>query len=184
MWAVSLSTAIFGPLESAQGQVVRPIPVPGRIQAEDYDTNGTGVSFYDVTPGNNGAVYRNDDVDIEATTDAGGGYDVGWISSGEWLNYTVNIAETAIYQIAFRVASANGTGSINASLDTIPLCGVQTPFTGGWQTWQTVTITNVVLPVGVHTLRLDFSGGFNVNYLQITKQGALTGNFLRASGKS
>src|SRR4051794_11916968 len=59
----------------ASAQVIRPIPIPGRIEAENYDTNGPGISFYDNTPGNSGGDYRNEDVDIEVTTDIGGGYD-------------------------------------------------------------------------------------------------------------
>src|SRR5882724_11245942 len=70
-------------LREANAQVVRPIAVPGRIEAEYYDTNGPGSSYYDDSPGNAGNIYRNDDVDIESTTDVGGGYDVGWIGSGE-----------------------------------------------------------------------------------------------------
>lgn len=31
-----------------------------------------------ITAGNSGGQYRNDNVDIEATTDAGGGFNVGW----------------------------------------------------------------------------------------------------------
>src|SRR3954447_25556980 len=85
---------LFVPIETP-GQVVRPIPVPGRIEAENYDTSGPSVSYFDLTPGNSGGVYRTDDVDIEATQDSGGGYDVGWISSGEWLNYTLNVQTTA-----------------------------------------------------------------------------------------
>ena len=178
LWLVALAG------HNAAAQVIRPIPIPGRIEAENYDTNGPGISYYDTTPGNSGGVYRNDDVDIEATTDTGGGYDVGWIASGEWLNYTVNVQTTAVYQIAFRVASGNGVGSIQTSVDGIPLCSATTPFTGGWQTWQTVTVSNLVLTAGVHLLRLDFAvGGQNLNYLQVTKQQDLTGGFLRTSGK-
>jgi hypothetical protein len=29
--------------------------------------------------------HRSDAVDIETTTDAGGGFNVGWIDAGEWL---------------------------------------------------------------------------------------------------
>ncbi|MDD5140945.1 MAG: carbohydrate-binding protein [Verrucomicrobiales bacterium] len=171
-------------LHEASGQVVRPIPVPGRIEAENYDTNGPGVSYYDNTSGNSGGAYRSDDVDIEVTSDTGGGYNVGYIASGEWLNYTVNVQTTAVYQVAFRVASANGTGNIQVVLDGIPLCSATTPFTGGWQTWQTVTISNLVMTTGQHLLRLDFAvGGQNLNYLQVTKQRDLTGGFLRVSGK-
>ena len=165
-------------------QVVRPLPIPGRIQAEDYDTGGAGVSYYDDSAGNSGGVYRQDDVDVEATTDTGGGYDVGWIGAGEWLNYTVNVQQTAIYQLAFRVAALDSAGTIQVSLDGLPLCAVSTPSTGGWQNWQSVTVSNIVLAAGPHLLRLDFqTGGCNLNYVDVTRQANLTGGFLRASGK-
>ena len=171
-------------LPDAAAQVARPIPVPGRIEAENYDTNGPGISFFDTTAGNSGGAYRSDDVDIEVTTDLGGGYDVGYIASGEWLNYSLNVQTTAVYQIAFRVASGNGTGNIQTSVDGVPLCSATTPFTGGYQTWQSVTVSNLVLTTGAHLLRLDFAiGGQNLNYLQVTKQPDLTGGFLRVSGK-
>jgi aryl-phospho-beta-D-glucosidase BglC (GH1 family) len=168
----------------AFGQLVRPIPVPGRIEAEHYDTNGVGASYYDDSPGNSGGVYRSDDVDIEATQDVGAGYNVGWIGSGEWLNYTLNVQTTAVYQLAFRVASDNGAGNIQVTLDGLPLCTVVTPLTGGWQSWQTVTLSNLVLRGGVRQLRLDFRvGGQNLNYVQVTRQADLAGGFLRVSGK-
>ena len=165
-------------------QVVRPLPVPGLIQAEDYDTNGPAISYFDTTPGNSGNVYRSDGVDIEATTDVGGGYNVGWVAAGEWLNYTISVQQSAVYQMAFRVAAQDSPGAIRVSLDGIPLCGVQTPSTGGWQNWQTVTVSNIVLRAGPHLLHLDSqTGGHNLNYLQISKQRNLSGGFLRASGK-
>jgi len=126
-----LLTTLVG--RDALAQLGSPITVPGRIEAENYGTNGPGISFYDLSVGNNGGVYRTDDVDIEATTDIGGGYDVGWISAGEWLNYTLNVSETAVYQLAFRVAALNTSGSIQVTLDGVPLCGLPTPQTGGWQ---------------------------------------------------
>jgi hypothetical protein len=55
---------------TALGQVIRPIIVPGRIEAENYDTNGPGLSYYDNTAGNSGGAYRSDDVDLEACSDA------------------------------------------------------------------------------------------------------------------
>ena len=35
--------------------------------------------------------YRNASVDIQKTADAGGGYDVGVLNAGEWMNYTVEV---------------------------------------------------------------------------------------------
>jgi len=41
---------------------------------------------------NVGGQYRPDEgVDIEKTSDTGGGYNVGWISEGEWLEYTIRV---------------------------------------------------------------------------------------------
>ena len=46
------------------------------LQAENYTT------AFDTTAGNTGNVYRTDNVDIEATSDAGGGFNVGWTANG------------------------------------------------------------------------------------------------------
>ena len=53
-----------------------------RIQAEDYKAGGEGVGYHDTTPGNQGATYRTDDVDIQPKA-SGDGYNVGWITAGE-----------------------------------------------------------------------------------------------------
>ncbi len=75
------ATAMYAFLAPAQRQ---PAALPGRIEAEDYDAGGEGVAYHDTTPGNEGGVYRLDDVDIEPLTGSKG-YNVGWIRPGEWL---------------------------------------------------------------------------------------------------
>src|SRR5688572_7097968 len=60
------------------------------IQAENYDTGGEGVAYHDTTAGNTGGQYRTEDVDLETCTDAGGGFNTGWLIDGEWTEYTVN----------------------------------------------------------------------------------------------
>ncbi len=47
-----------------------PIPIPGRIEAEQFDEGGRGVAYADATDWNSGGAFRNSDVDIEPTTDA------------------------------------------------------------------------------------------------------------------
>ena len=66
-----------------------PVGLPGRIQAENFDTGRDGVSYHDATPGNTGGMFRQTNVDLE--TSAAGGFNVGWISAGEWLNYAVSV---------------------------------------------------------------------------------------------
>ncbi|HYO69823.1 MAG TPA: hypothetical protein VEU33_27475, partial [Archangium sp.] len=70
-------------------------PIPGTIQAEDFDEGGQGVSWHDLTAGNAGAVHRTTDVDEQACPDGSGcGFTVGWLQAGEWLEYTVQVAAT------------------------------------------------------------------------------------------
>src|SRR6185436_12992129 len=59
-----------------------PVTLPGVIEAEHFDDGGEGIAYHDVTAGNSGGAYRRTDVDLEATSDSGGGYNVGWVSAG------------------------------------------------------------------------------------------------------
>ena len=144
--------------------------IPGIIQAEDYDEGGADVAYVDTDTGNNGGVYRNDDVDIAVTTDAGGGYIVGWTRDGEWLEYTLANVTAGAYDIRFRVASNNSitNKTLTAELNGNPIGSVSFGSTGGWQTWETVTLSEVNIPGGSdQVLRLSIGGGyFNLNYVE------------------
>jgi hypothetical protein len=141
------------------------------IQAENYDLGGEGVAYHDTTAGNTGGQLRSDGVDIEACTDAGGGYNVGWIVDGEWLEYTVN-ATAGTYDITARVASAGATvGDLQVLLDGVVLGTIPVNATGGWQTYVDATLTGVAIPGGSNkVLRLQSvnGGDFNINYVRFT----------------
>lgn len=143
-------------------------PLPGTIQAEDYDVGGPGIGFFDTTPGNSGHAYRNEAVDIQPTTDVGGGYNVGWIRTGEWLRYTVDIAAEDLYTITFRVATQFDNRQLHVELDGVNISGaVVLPNTGGTQNWTDVAIT-VPLPAGVHQMKIFMdSDNFNLNYFTV-----------------
>ena len=52
-----------------------------------------------------GATFRMDeDVDIENCTDAGAGYNIGFATAGEWLEYTVDVTKPGTYDLDLRVA--------------------------------------------------------------------------------
>jgi beta-glucanase (GH16 family) len=141
---------------------------PTRIEAEDYDIGGDGIAYLDSDSGNNGSQYRSDDVDIESCTDAGGGFNVGWLSPGEWTEYTVSVPAAGDYAIDIRVASLSAGGSFRLEFNGIDRTGeVTVPVTGGWQTWTTVSAT-VTLSAGTQTMRFTpMSDGFNVNYFDV-----------------
>jgi hypothetical protein len=151
---------------------INPIQLPGRLQAEDYKIGGEGVGYHDLTTGNSGAEYRADNVDIQGTADAGGGYNVGWIDQGEWLEYNVNVAVNGSYKLTARMASVNpGTKTASVTLDgnSTPVAVFNLTSSSGWQSWNDIVVNNVALCAGPHTLRITMTtGGFNLNYLEAT----------------
>lgn len=140
-----------------------------RIQAEDYDIGGEGVAYHDVTTTNSGGVYRpSEGVDLEATSDSGGGYNVGWITSGEWLEYTTLIREAGYYSLRLRVASPQATNSLRVKMAGVDSTGTWTfDGTGANQSWKTISKT-VFLRPGQQVLRVEaLSSGFNLNWIEI-----------------
>ena len=83
-----------------------PVALPGTVNAEKFDNGGEGVAYHDTTAGNTGGAVPADRRRYRG--DADGGYDVGWIAAGEWLNYTVNVATAGTYTVQLRVASPSG----------------------------------------------------------------------------
>jgi beta-glucosidase len=167
-----------------------PAAVPGTVQVANYDTGGQGVA-YNVTSVNGSAdSYRPDGVDLEDTADtqdtsaAGGAYDMGWTTAGQWFDYTVEVATAGIYTVSFRVASPYGiTDALHiASASGTNLSGsVAVPNTGGYETWATVT-ASVTLPAGQQTLTVDQdSNGWNFHYMAFT-QGSGGGGGTGGSG--
>ena len=147
-----------------------PSVLPGTVQAENYNPGGQGVGYSVTSTNGNANSYRGDEIDLETTSDVGGGYDLGWTSAGQWFRYNVNVQSAQTYPVSFRVA--NGTTSNGAfhlaNSSGANLTGeITVPPTGGWQTWITVT-ASITLPAGYQTLTLDEdSGNFNVNFFTV-----------------
>ncbi len=134
----------FGPVD-VYNPGTQGLLIPGMIEAENYS----------IMSG----------VQTETTTDNGGGLDVGWIDSGDWIEYNVNIT-ASINSATFRIASLSAAGRIAFSCDGTLLTTFDLPVTGGWQTWQSVN-KSVTLPAGAHTIRITaVIGGFNLNWMQ------------------
>jgi phosphatidylserine/phosphatidylglycerophosphate/cardiolipin synthase-like enzyme len=151
------------------------VTLPGTIQSENFDDGGPGVAYNDTTLGNSGGQYRATDVDIEATTDTGGGFDVGWGFAGDWLKYTVNVSTAGVYNIDVRVASNGAGGTFHIEVNGVDKTGPMTvPTTGGWQTWTTIRKSGVTLSAGVQVWRivLDTNGPTtavaNFNWIRIS----------------
>lgn len=143
-------------------------------QAESYN------NFFDTTAGNTGGAFRADGVDIEMTTDSGGGYNVGWIDATEWLVYSgLSIPTSGNYTIRMRVASASGgTASVDLNGGAVQLGNFSIPATGGWQNWTTVSRT-VYINAGTYNLGVFAqTGGWNFNWIEVVGSGTPPGGLV------
>jgi poly(hydroxyalkanoate) depolymerase family esterase len=155
-----------------------------RIEAENFDNGGKHVAYYNANSSNPGGQYRTGEtVGIETTSDTGGGYNVGWIAAGDWLEFTIKVPVAGTYDLRLRVAGT-GVGSVralaygnnrNQTTSGVDLTGEWTlPNTGGWQTWQTVT-KSVFLGPDQQRLRINvLAAGFNLNWIELSPAGTGT----------
>jgi len=147
--------------------------IPGTVQAENYDVGGQGVAYNATSINGTDNGYRSDGVDLEVTSDTGGGVDLGWTFAGNWFKYTVNVATAGTYTVSFRVAGPSAVTDafhISNSSGTNLSGNVNIPALGGWQTWGTVT-ASVTLPAGQQILTINQdNGGWNFNYVTFQQQ--------------
>ena len=103
-----------------------------------------------------------------------GGQDMGTIDAGDYLVWNgITFPTTGSYLIEYRVASATSGGTISADLNAgnIQFGNTTIPGTGGWQNWTTVSKT-VTINAGTYNFGIYAqTGGYNVNWVRITKQG-------------
>ena len=159
-----------------------PAVLPGTIEAGKYDIfeggKGQNISYMDMTSGNLGDFRMEESVD--AANNTAEGATVGWINSGEWMEYTVDVAQSGLYSFAFRYASGNsaGGGPFSLYLDGQKVSGdiaVPSTSTTVWTVWATKTVADIPLIAGKHILKIAFSAGeFNLGKMTFARTGDLT----------
>ncbi|HYG37233.1 MAG TPA: RICIN domain-containing protein [Cytophagales bacterium] len=111
-------------------------------------------------------------VQTEGTSDAGGGSNVGWIDTGDWMAYnSINVPSSGSYLVEYRVASPNSNAVLSLDLNagSVQLGTRAIPNTGGWQNWTTVSHT-VNINAGTYNFGIFAqTGGFNINWWRISK---------------
>ncbi len=153
------------------------IALPGLVQTEDFDIGGEGVAYHDSDTTNAGGLYRSGGIDLESASE--GGYDVGWVTAGEWLVYSVNVQTAGSYLFEARVAAPSQGGTFHVEVDSVNVTGTLTiPSTGSWQTWTTVAKT-VTLAAGPQRLRVVFdapgpSAFGNLNWFRVSAPSTAT----------
>ncbi len=143
-------------------------PLPGRVEAENFDGDADG--WYDTTDGNSGGVYRETDVDIEV---GGSNYDVGWVREGEYLRYAVDVDGDRDYTFTVRACAWEPARTIEIHVDGLLRATVTTPQTGSPAVFADVS-TVIPLTTSSSEVKLVFRGGSqNIDYFTVTPLGVI-----------
>ena len=149
---------------------------PKKKQAEFFSSTGRvpGVNPSGGTPG----------VQLENTTDEGGGSAIAFIEEGDYVSYTpTNLKD--IDSVVLRIASGGAGGRVELRHDspTGPLVkSVDVANTGGWQNWQDISVDLEGAPAGTKELFVVFrnetaapgDGLMNLNWMEFKGKGAAT----------
>lgn len=128
------------------------LSLPGLVQAENF--------------------CEHSGIRTQATEDAGGGDNIGWVENGDWVDYKVNASTRGTFVFELRVATERAGGRIEVLSGTTKLGDISLPATGGWQSWQSEFL-ELELNSGEQVLRLNFIGGdgslLNVNWFKVAE---------------
>ncbi len=145
-----------------------PHPIPGRVDFEHYDYGGKDIAYWDKTAQNTTKYsYRGEDqVDLTSTL-------VTDIKTGEWLEFTINVAESGNYDLDVRHQTTRDAvvDQLNVSLpeENITLVAdYMLGYTGS--SYEVKKIGNIYLEAGTHVMKFGFlQYGFKLDYFELTK---------------
>jgi hypothetical protein len=141
-----------------------PFPIPGYLEAENFDRGGEGVGYHDNTPANQGGEFRQggeyrpqEGVDLFVSPDPlDGGYVVSFFENGEWLGYTIDVPRSGDYQIELRVVTSGFPDTaFHVEVDGVDVTGsVVLPDTGPINSYQWLGRTTIPLAKGKRFLKI------------------------------
>lgn len=158
----------------------KPATLPGTLQTEYYDKGGEGAAYHDNDAQNQGdANYRaSEGVDI---VNGNNGRALGYTSTGEWVEYTIDVQEAGNYSFKATVSSGvNNSGfsiNLNKNGKISKLADIRVPQTGNnsWDTYRVVEGTlSEPLETGEQILRIVITGS-NCNIDKIQFSNTATG---------
>ena len=141
-----------------------PLLLPDTIDPTLYDYGGEGVAYHDLSSRNEGDGIRQDEgVDTESEDQGHGS--IGYINTGEWLEYSIRLEKELSAKVILRMASAVETsGSVDVLVNGETVAsGIQARNTGKWDRFEEFESNTITLTPQDTLLRLEFNGGnFNL----------------------
>jgi hypothetical protein len=148
----STATNAFGGMASV---------LPGAIVASNYDYGQDGTTYHFPQSGTSTSTYRTDSgrFNLKPNTDKSttNPWVVGWMQTGSYMTYSVNVSSTQTYNISLRTESQTG-GTFHIEVDGVNVTGsINVPVTGPWDTassWVDIPAGRYTVSAGAHTVRL------------------------------
>ncbi len=146
-----------------------PFTIPGTIEAEDFDIGGQGGSYNDMDPENKGGEYRlTEGVDVVA---GGTGFSVGYTGDGEWLEYTIDVAQTGEYDVIIHYSAGRAGARIGLELPKKSIAlipSLDLLQTANWDEYKPVIYEKVTLSTDDEVLRVNIvQAGFNIDKIEL-----------------
>jgi hypothetical protein len=149
------------------------IAIPGKVESENFDIGGEGFTYHDSDLKNITSAYRPEEpIDINSL--GNGVYYVIDNYPGEWLEYTVNVAEKGLYDITASIAAFAGGGTFQVKIGTVQSEIIKAPTSYSWTKTKPVTFS-MNLEAGTQIMRLSFIDKplFYIDYLEFNKSNPL-----------
>ncbi len=143
--------------------------IPGTIESVHFDSGGEGISYHDFEPENLGPGSRQDEgVDIEPND---GSENIGWLEPGEWLEYTIEVENTGLYDVEIRAGSINSAGRFKLLFNGEERTGeVAVPLTGSWTNFTSISLSDIQLYSTDQIMRIHIiNGQFNMGRLNFSE---------------
>lgn len=208
--AIIISSCGGGGNEKPAGKPYKGVyqKIPGKIQSEFFDEGGEGIAYHEMDSVNAGSgtlnradgtflneFRKSEAVDISYTKFADPPIDnsqynladqqhgqlyVGWISPGEWMNYTVDLRIGGTFKVGIMYA-AEEDAEISLGLTQADAIGaLKIPSTTNpeeTETWRQAhhwnyldSIGTVKIEKGIQTLKLNaLTGGIKIDYINFVR---------------
>jgi len=147
----------------------QPLSIPGKIEAENFDIGEDGMTYHDSDTKNITGDYRpNEPIDI---------YDLGnnifYVIdnlTGEWIEYTVNVAQTGQYDISVPIAAPLSGGTFKIKIGNVESNLLKVPSSRS----QIITkplLLSMNLEAGIQIMRISILNNptFNIDYFDFVK---------------
>ncbi len=166
--------------------------IPGTIQMEDFDNPGIGAgndSYYDADSENHGDSDYRKGTGVDLYKKSNNRIVVGYNNEGDWLEYTVNVAETGTYTVYAAVAAAGSTSSFQLSMDGKAISeNIAVPAAASgeenYDDYNKVSF-DVNLTKGQHILRFTVTGAWlDIDYMNVVTKGSADPNPIIKSSSS